>query len=77
MEAKKGRYEMKVAFGAEKRLPLAGFPAGKARVMSRAGEFVRVAIKTKTGIRLYAVEERAGYWRPAFYLGENRREVIK
>lgn len=60
-------------FGIQEILPLQGFPEGKKRIVMRPSEFIRVYVKTASGITGYYVEEKDGAWIPRGRFGENWR----
>jgi hypothetical protein len=61
----------RIPFGAVDPKPLKDFPEGKARLRIRAEDFVKVRIKTKTGIREFYPHEVDGFWVPLFETGRN------
>jgi hypothetical protein len=61
----------RIPFGAVDPKPLKGFPEGKARLRIRAEDFVKVRIKTETGIREFFPDEVDGFWVPLFETGRN------
>jgi hypothetical protein len=61
----------KVPFGAVDPKPLKGFPEGKSRLRIRAKDFVKVRIKTETGIREFYPHEVDGFWVPYCETGRN------
>ena len=63
---------MNLPFGACEILPLAGFPKGRARIRIRDNDFVRVYIKTESGIKEYHVQEVDGFWKPLCLISENK-----
>lgn len=65
-------FNAKIPFGITQILPLAAFPKGRARIRIRQGEFVKVFVKTETGVRGFYPEETNGVWIPKYELGENK-----
>lgn len=63
---------MNLPFGACEILPLAGFPKGRAKIRIRYDDFVRVYIKTESGIEAYHVKEVGGFWEPLSLISENK-----
>ena len=60
-----------VAMGGEP-LQLKGFPEGKTRIRIRPNSFTTVFVRPpEGGIREFAIEEKDGYWCPAFEVGRN------
>jgi len=51
--------------------PLKGFPEGRARIRMRPADFVKVFVKTATGIREFVVTEKDGHWEPLHELARN------
>lgn len=64
-------------FGIQPIKPLRGFPDGRARIVIRQEDFVRVYVKTKTGIRGFYVRDVAGNWEPFVEFGVNERMQIE
>ena len=61
-------------FGIGKIGNFVGFPSGKVRVRMRHDEFVRVFIKTASGIECFRVrEDESGNWILSYKVGKNFR----
>ena len=63
-------------FGVKDRLPMKGWPAGRARIRMRGGAFVQCFVKTETGIRKFWILEKDGCWIPGPACGENQRQEV-
>lgn len=63
---------MNLPFGACEILPLADFPKGRARIRIRYDDFVRVYIKTESGIEAFYAQEMNGVWIPFQKISENK-----
>ena len=58
-------------FGVVEPLPLKDFPEGRHRLRIRQDDFVKVRIRTKTGIREFIPEIKDGFWVPYVETGRN------
>jgi hypothetical protein len=61
-------------FGAVEILPLEGFPEGKVKIKIRPDDWVRIFIKTETGICEIIPQEKDGKWIPYFEKARNERQ---
>lgn len=61
-------------WGMREPLPLEGFPEGRARIVIRPDQWIRIFIKTKTGIREFYPKEENGKWVPYFEKARNERQ---
>jgi hypothetical protein len=64
-----------IVFGCVEPKPIAGFPAGRAKIKIRNTSAVRAYIKTATGIRQFAVHDNGTHWEPAFEIGRNKAQT--
>ena len=64
-------YGAKIPFGVVNPKPIKDFPEGKARLRIRNYDFVKVRVKTATGIREFYPHEVNGFWIPLFETGRN------
>ena len=62
-----------LVFGVAEPLPLFGFPIGKTRIKMRPDDWVKIFIKTDSGIEEWVPEKKDGNWTPGVKISQNIR----